>query len=570
MQFKSDIIHYINERGFSVCMNNSMSEKLISVFSSEYLEKLFYFCLKKTSDRQEAEDLSSDIALNIITELKKGVVPDMFSAWVWRIARNRYSFWANKKRIKNNAVSSEYSDGDISDIEDNENFEYELVHGEDLKLLRRELSFISKDYRDIVVAYYIDDLKAKTIAQMLNLPENTVTSKLYRSRKILREGMNMAREFGTRSYKPENISFMASGSQPSGLPWRVVQRKLPKNILLQANNNPSTMDELAVEIGIAMPYMEEEVEILTDAELLKEVNGKYVTNFFIADKECQLEIYNAQRKKEKEISGLLNEIVTKNLPEIRKLINAGETISDNELKWLIMTRMIDASNQWISHKDEYKFSGYQRKDGGNWGFMGLEENNLISEKTETWQNGNTGGGKDGKVEFWRYSYVAQNIGLNRSCLGYNQSFLFEDIVINKRNINSFTEDEKRIWKDIDGWYAHADKNGNVIFDVPVFNGNNFVKMLEIIMTNSKEDMNKIYGYTDELFAEIKAILIKYSNPVIADQINYYIGSFMWTVRGMVINDAVEAKNLIVPEVAPGETVKCNIGLYVDMNLTSEM
>ena len=32
-------------------------------YADEYMEKVFYFCLKKTGSRQEAEDLSSDISL---------------------------------------------------------------------------------------------------------------------------------------------------------------------------------------------------------------------------------------------------------------------------------------------------------------------------------------------------------------------------------------------------------------------------------------------------------------------------------------------------------------------------
>lgn len=62
-----------------------------------YAEKIFYFCLKKTGNRHEAEDLTSDILLNAVAAVKKGVVPEHFSGWVWKIARNRYSVWVDKK-----------------------------------------------------------------------------------------------------------------------------------------------------------------------------------------------------------------------------------------------------------------------------------------------------------------------------------------------------------------------------------------------------------------------------------------------------------------------------------------
>ena len=70
-----------------------------------------------------------------------------------------------------------------------------------------------------------------------------------------------------------------------------MNRKIPVNILCHAHNNPCTIQELALELGIAAPYMEEEVELLLQAELLKKLNHeKYLTNFFIVPRECQNEI----------------------------------------------------------------------------------------------------------------------------------------------------------------------------------------------------------------------------------------------------------------------------------------
>ena len=69
---------------------NGMCDRLLKEFAENYTEKLFYFCLKKTGNQIEAEDLAQDIALQIITALNRGTIPTSFSAWVWQIARNRY------------------------------------------------------------------------------------------------------------------------------------------------------------------------------------------------------------------------------------------------------------------------------------------------------------------------------------------------------------------------------------------------------------------------------------------------------------------------------------------------
>ena len=156
---------------------------LIHSLIHDYAEKLFYFCLKKTSDNYAAEDLTSDILLNIITALEKGIVPEHFSSWVWQIARNRYSVWAGKKHKQNASESA----ADIEEIEIEDRTavpEDVLIRKDQLLLLRREMSFISSHYRDIVVAYYFQGIKISDIALSLNLTQGTVMSKLHRARNI--------------------------------------------------------------------------------------------------------------------------------------------------------------------------------------------------------------------------------------------------------------------------------------------------------------------------------------------------------------------------------------------------
>ena len=287
---------------------NEMRDKLIHEFVEKYMEKLFYFCLRKTDSRAEAEDLTQDIALNIITALEKGTVPTAFSAWVWRIAHNRYSAWADDKHRRAASVTgSDVYDCEI--IDDNPDTLDEMIHNEQMALLRRELAFIKSIYRDIVVAYYIDDRSIRDIAASMSLSESAVEQRLFRARKILKEGMDMAREFGKMSYRPENLRFQINGLPGSnGEPSCYLSKALDKNILLAAYRTPSTAEELAIEIGVALPYMEEELDSLVSATLLIKRNNRYETNFYIFSASAQEKIYSRYR----EIAPLL----TQNLIEI--------------------------------------------------------------------------------------------------------------------------------------------------------------------------------------------------------------------------------------------------------------
>jgi len=134
-----------------MAIEKSVKEEYLNLLTQKYMDMLFYFSLKKTGDSFEAENLAQDILLNIITSLEKGNEPINFEAWVWGIARNRYSVWAKVKHNRNEFfVSPDPGDHGISD--ETANTENKVIDSEDLNLLRRELAFVSSEYRNIVVA----------------------------------------------------------------------------------------------------------------------------------------------------------------------------------------------------------------------------------------------------------------------------------------------------------------------------------------------------------------------------------------------------------------------------------
>ena len=273
-----------------------MSENLMQMFSEDYMEKLFYFCLKKTGNSYEAEDLASDITLNICIALRKGTIPRNFNAWVWQIARNRYSVWAERKhRVSLAVTGSDISDCEIEDV--NADIVDKVISEEETALLRRELALISGDYRNVLVAYYHHNQKIGEIAVRLNLPEGTIMLKLHRARKILKEGMSMARTYGKRSFAPETVEFAQNWNPESGPDGRrYVEHIIAQNILLEAYDNPCTAEELSLELGVAMPYMEDELKFLMEGDLLLCENGKYRTGIVILSKEVQDKIYALSRE----------------------------------------------------------------------------------------------------------------------------------------------------------------------------------------------------------------------------------------------------------------------------------
>jgi len=393
---------------------NKMRDRLIREFAESYMEKLFYFCLKKSGSHMEAEDLTQDIALQIITALNKGMIPTSFSAWVWQIARNRYSVWAKEKRKRRESVTgSDIGDYEIED--ESENILDELIHTEQMALLRRELAFIQSDYRNIVVAYYIDNKNVREIAEALSLSVNTVKSRLLRARQILKEGMDMAREFGKRSYNPEQIAFVQSGRDgKKGQPWSIITHLLYKNIFLETYENPQTAEELALEIGIALPYMEDELEFLTREQLLTKKENKYQTAFQIISKEEQRKKHDNNKKIQKALTDKICELIDTYISEDGSKVNY-DHVGYDAAKWALIVRAFDWL-QWsantVNHTSvEYKNSYPTRPDDGAWELTGYET--IDWEKPEfVGQHGYISHDKDEvkrDIDFGQFKFYYKNI-----------------------------------------------------------------------------------------------------------------------------------------------------------------
>ncbi len=530
----------------------NMDEKckiLIEDFADKYMEKLFFFCLKKTGSNTEAEDLTQDIAINILISLNSGTIPTNFPAWVWKIARNRYSVWAAKKhKHSESVIGSDIGDYEIENKE--EIFLDKMIHAEQMALLRRELAFIKSNYRNILVAYYIENKSIRNIAFSLSLSESAVQQRLHRGRILLKEGMEMAREFGKRSYNPENIAFAASGPQPSGLPWSAVQRNIPKNILLQASNNPSTLEELSIELGIALPYMEEEIDILYHATLLEKQCDKYITNFFILDKDCQIEIYYALRNGAKERSRLIREFINDKLTDIRKLDIAEPHICNNTICWWLVPCLIDHLIE-DTVKEQNTFAPPKRANGESWGFVGYE----ITELPETTTMGHNGCGNENNM-FWSYKYSDYSMWDQCGEPEYEEALLICDCLRNNRSTASFTNSEKRVWKGIEGKYVHTSDNQKIISDILVITIDNLKKIYKLFREHKAYE--QLIHNTKNSYNEIEKIFKKYSHKVLHNNLGYNIRMELYAMRMMAIHDLVNEGLLKLPT----DTTRSTLGMHI--------
>ncbi|MBQ7911001.1 MAG: RNA polymerase sigma factor [Clostridia bacterium] len=518
--------------------------RLAEEYARDYMGKIFYFCLRKTGDSHEAEDLASDITLQILTALHEGVEILSFPAWVWQIARNRYALWAKTNRRRGENES--FIDPDDPETENiltaggyntTPSVAEAYARDEEMAVLRRELAFLGRDYREVVVAYYIEDRSVSDIARALGQPEGTVKSRLFRSRNLLKEGMKMAREFGPKSYKPEEVSFVSSGCQDSGLPYSAVQRMLPRNILLEASNNPSTAEELSVAVGVAMPYMEEEIAALVDAGLLKEVGNRYVTNFFIESRDLQITIRNELILMTRDWAERYNALMDKAIPIYRKGCFIPEAMTDGDMKWHLALELLDQCVRGCKgHTHEFPVKHKHPND--SWGFIGYEGEGIEEE----WFVGHSGSMLG--TTFWSYQIGKWDMWDRAATWSSPAIKLIGELISEDRSVNTLTPTEKEIFDRRNPYTFSVNEDGKVVPNIITFRG----EEKEAI----RAKITALPGYAalqasaQAIFDRMVELLRREGHAILEEQLPYCASSTMWKVRSILLDSMVDKGILEIP------------------------
>jgi hypothetical protein len=95
---------------------------------------------------------------------------------------------------------------------------------------------------------------------------------------------------GRRNYIPAELSLWGGYSLPNY--WHDLERSLTKNILAAAYDKPVTVSQLSAELGVAAPYVEEELERLLKGRFVKaHRHNEYYTDFVILPKAAYRAFY---------------------------------------------------------------------------------------------------------------------------------------------------------------------------------------------------------------------------------------------------------------------------------------
>ena len=290
---------------------------------AEVSKTIFSYCMAKTPTREEAEDLSQEILYELIKSAENILDDKAFYAFMWGVAGNVYKQWYRKK-LKNN----------ICELTDNIPAEDDFIedNGSDIYLLRRELALLSEKYRKATIMYYINGRSCSEISSALAISESMAKYLLFKSRKILKEGMSMERNLGELSYNPKTLIPMYSGHGPNQF-WDFMQSKIRQNIVSACYNDSLTVQQLSLETGIPLPYLDDEIKELEDKQIIIKEGTRYKSNVIVITSDCADEIERAVTKYHEQIADKIEAFITETISEYKSIGFIGNDFSENTLRW---------------------------------------------------------------------------------------------------------------------------------------------------------------------------------------------------------------------------------------------
>lgn len=160
----------------------------------EYGKDVYTFCSQITGNREEAEDLYQDTFLKAV-ELKGKIDynnnPRSYLVSVaLRIWKNRRRKFAWRKRIAEICAFTEEAVQDEVFGEE-ESVEHTVLKNELEEQVRKAVDDLPEKFRIPVYLYYTLQLSVEEIANVMEIPQGTVKSRLHKARVLLRRELEV-------------------------------------------------------------------------------------------------------------------------------------------------------------------------------------------------------------------------------------------------------------------------------------------------------------------------------------------------------------------------------------------
>ena len=144
-----------------------------------YREPLLRFCYRHLGQVDEAEDATQDVLTRVVAEDRWPA--GSIRAWFFRIARNHCLDLRKQRRDGRVGVGTLFAESRFPSPQTGPRTS--VARRERGEQIREALSAMTAAHAEVLMLRYFDDLSRQEIAELLELPESVVKSRLFEARR---------------------------------------------------------------------------------------------------------------------------------------------------------------------------------------------------------------------------------------------------------------------------------------------------------------------------------------------------------------------------------------------------
>ena len=153
-----------------------------------YQRRLFAYSMKMLDDAGAAEELTSDVMLEVWKQARQFKGKSKLSTWIFGIAHHK-ALNARRRRGQRIDVAMEQAQTSVDPRPDPEQ---SAERRDMLRRLETALGTLSLDHREAIELTFYHEFSYEEIAQIMNCPVNTVKTRMFYAKKKIRETLSQS------------------------------------------------------------------------------------------------------------------------------------------------------------------------------------------------------------------------------------------------------------------------------------------------------------------------------------------------------------------------------------------
>ena len=188
--------------------------RAFSLLHDRWHPKIVRFCRWQLGDAHRGEDVAQEVFMRLYARRGQFRCDGSFSSYFWRLAVNAcYDELRRRKRKPEVSLSVEDDQGNCGAAylaSDEPSVEARFLEQEQSQIIKQTLQKLPEMYRSVVILRHYEGLKFREIAEVMDIPEGTVSSRMA-------EALNRLAELLKPGFS-EEIQYFQNPVAPIGKP----------------------------------------------------------------------------------------------------------------------------------------------------------------------------------------------------------------------------------------------------------------------------------------------------------------------------------------------------------------